>query len=376
MPSRWASLALLVVAATGCDALRGHRAPAILRPPAKLDAQLARVEPVAVPVPPAPPPLPTDPPLLPPMSERYAGPVPTMPVGRPAVAPPEVPVVQTGAITLPEADGDDRRPIRDRLDARKPKPAEAKPAEKPAAGPVPPVQTGTDDCLAVRKLLDASQKRCADLAGFEARLVKREVVNGKSLPQDEIVYKLRMSPLSVSMKVLSAEGQGREVMYVQGQFDNKIHVVTGKGDHPIMGAGYKTDMDPDSKTATAKSRYRIYEAGFGRTLAGLTKALNPPDGGGPTVKALGLVQRKEMPYALEGVEVAIRAGEDPTLAKGGKRQVYFDPKPDSPGYLYPILVVTADAEGKEVEYYFFDQLKVPCGLTDADWNPATLGKKK
>ena len=99
-------------------------------------------------------------------------------------------------------------------------------------------------------------------------------------------------------------------------------------------------------------------------------------GGGPTVKALGLVQRKEMPYALEGVEVAIRAGEDPTLAKGGKRQVYFDPKPDSPGYLYPILVVTTDADGKEVEYYFFDQLKVPCGLTDADWNPATLGKKK
>lgn len=376
MPSRWACLALLVLAATGCDALRGHRAPAILRPPAKLDPQLARVEPVAAPQPPAPPPLPTDPPVAPPKSEQYAGAVPSMPVGRPAVTPPETPVVQTGAIALPEADGDERRPLRERLGDRKPKPAEAKPPEKPAAGPTPPVQTGTDDCLAVRKLLDASNKRCADLTGFEARLTKREVVNGKQLPQDEIVYKLRMSPLSVSMKVLSSEGQGREVLYVQGQFDNKIHVVTGKGDHILMGAGYKTDMDPDSKLATAKSRYRIYEAGFGRTLAGLTKALNPPDGGGPAVKALGLVQRKEVPYALDGVEVTIRAGEDPTLAKGGKRQVYFDPKPDSPGYLYPILVVTTDADGKEVEYYFFDQLKVPCGLTDADWNPATLGKKK
>ncbi len=375
MASRWAGLAILLLAGTGCDALRGHRAPAP-RTPTKLDPQLARVEPVAAPLPPPPPPLPTDPPLAPPKSEQYAGAVPTMPVGRPAVTPPETPIVQTGAIALPEADGDDRRPLRDRLDARKPKPADAKAPEKPAAGPTPPVQTGTDDGLAVRKLLDASHKRYADLAGFEARLTKREVVNGKQLPQDEIAYKFRTSPLSVSMKVLSSEGQGREVMYVQGQFDNKIHVVTGKGDHIIMGAGYKTDMDPDSKLATAKSRYRIYEAGFGRTLAGLTKALNPPDGGSPAVKHLGLVTRKETPYALEGVEVAIRAGEDPTLAKGGTRQVFFDPMPTSPGYLFPILVVTTDADGKEVEYYFFDQLKVPSGLADADWNPATLGKKK
>ena len=378
MARRWVVLALLFAAA-GCDSLRGHRAPAA-RPPAKLDPPLARVEPVAAPLPPAPPPLPTDPPLQPPKSEQYAGNVPTMPVGRPAVTPPETPIVQTGAIALPEAraeaDGDERRPLRDRLDARKPKPAEAKPAERPAAEPTPPVQTGTDDCLAVRKLLDASNKRCADLVSFEARLIKREVVNGKQLPQDEIAYRLRMSPLSVSMKVLSSEGQGREVMYVKGQFDNKIHVVTGKGDHLIAGAGFKTDMDPDSKTATAKSRYRIYEAGFGRTLAGLTKALSPPDGGSPAVKSLGLVQRKEVPYALDGVEVTIRAGEDPMLAKGGKRQVYFDPKPDSPGYLFPILVVTTDADGREVEYYFFDQLKVPSGLSDADWNPATLGKKK
>jgi len=38
--------------------------------------------------------------------------------------------------------------------------------------------------------------------------------------------------------------------------------------------------------------------------------------------------------------------------------------------------VTANADGREVEYYFFDQLKVPSGMRDGDWNPANLGSKK
>ncbi len=380
MAARWAVLALLFAGATGCDSLRdqiarGRRSPTA-RTPSKLDPQFARVEPVAAPLPPQPPPPPNDPPVPAPKSEQFVGAVPSLPADKSAVPPPETPIVQTGALALPEADGDDRRPSRGRPASRPKTPDAGPPPERPSAEPKPPV-AGGDDGLVVKKLLDAANKRYADLADFEARLIKREVVGGKPLPQDEIVYRFRKSPLSVFMKVLSPEGQGREVMYVQGQFDNKIHLITGKGDHLLAGAGYRTDMDPDSKTATAKSRYRVYEAGFGRTLTGLAKALNPPDGASaPSVKSLGLVQRKEMPYALEGVEVSIRAGEDPTLAKGGKRQVYFDPKPDSPGYVLPILVVTTDADGKEVEYYFFDQLKVPSGLKDADWNPANLGKKK
>ena len=375
MARRWAVIVVLLIAGAGCDSLRdqvarGRRTPG--RKPTKPDPQFARVEPVAAPLPPQPPPLPGEPPVPPPKSEQFVGTVPTMPLDKSPVPPPETPIVQTGAIALPDGDGDDRRPSRVR-----PKPQPTPAAPRPNAEPTPPAVAISDDGVAVKKLLDAATKRYADVTDYEARLVKREVVNGKQLSQDEIVYRVRTSPLSVSMKVLSAEGQGREVMYVKGQFDNKIHLITGKGDHLIAGAGFRTDMDPDSKTATAKSRYRIYEAGFGRTLTGLAKALNPPDGASaPSVKSLGLVPRKEMPYALEGVEVTIRAGEDPLLAKGGRRQVYFDPKPDSPGYVLPILVVTTDADGKEVEYYFFDQLKVPSGMKDADWNPANLGKKK
>jgi hypothetical protein len=397
MTVRWATCAVAILGlGTGCQNLReqiarGPRLPAqqvaTQADSARPDGEFAHAQPIFAPVPPPPPPLPTAP-VPPPKSAEYAGTIPTLPEGKPDVAPPETPILRTGAIALPdgqlaatETDAGDRKPLRERVKERReerrnetpPAPATpATPAPKPAAVPEPPE---LDASQSIRKLLDAAGRRYADVPSFEAHLTKREVVNGKPLPQDEITYRFRKAPLSVFMKVLSPEGQGREVMYVQGQFDGKIHLITGKGDNRLVGVGFKTSMNPDDKQATAKSRYRIYEAGFGRTLAGLAKALAPADGSRPAVKSLGLVQRPELPYALEGVEMPIPSGEDPTLPRGGVRRAYFDTKPDSPGYLLPILVVTTDAAGKEVEYYHFSQMKVPGGWTDADWNPATLGKR-
>jgi hypothetical protein len=39
-----------------------------------------------------------------------------------------------------------------------------------------------------------------------------------------------------------------------------------------------------------------------------------------------------------------------------------------------VLIITKDLSGREVEYYSFTQFKVPAGTSDADWNPARLGK--
>ena len=322
--------------------------------------------PAAAPQPPLPPPLPGEPLVKPPQPEALAAGIPQLPnsgllasAGGQATYPvtvPASPILATGALALPDD----------------PTASVNQPPAKPAPAIVPPA--GGVELTAVRKLADDSRKRYADVAEFECRLIKREVVGGKALPQDEIQYRFRQEPLSVYMKVLSDAGKGREVMYVKGKFDGKIHVITGKGDNILVGAGYRTDMDPDSKTATAKSRYRIYEAGFGRTLSGLNKALNPADNSAPAVRPLGLVTRKEYPYALEAVEVTIAAGTDSLMPKGGKRQIFFDSKPDSPSYLMPVLVTT-ESDGKEVEYYAFDKFRMPSGWTDADWMPTTLGKK-
>lgn len=350
--------------------------------PSALSRDLAHQAPVNAPQPPLPPPLPGEPILAPPQSNAITGNIPVLPNGGPVVPMTVTPAVAEEFIST--ADTDDRKPLRERVEEnrkkREDRRTDTKPeppakAETPAKSDAATKETSTD-LGAVKKLLNTSLKRYAEVTDYECRLIKREVVASKQLPTDEILYRFRKEPLSVYMKTLSDAGQGREVMFVKGQFGEKMHVITGKGDNLIVGVGYKTEVDPDSKMATAKSRYRVYEAGFGRTLADLTKAVNSMEAGSGAVKALGLVSRKEFEYTLEAVDVTLKPGDDPLLDKGGKRQLFFDPKPDSPSYMLPVLVITTDAAGKEVEYYCFDRLKTPTGLKDMDWHPAMLGKKK
>ncbi len=245
--------------------------------------------------------------------------------------------------------------------ATTPAPEPAPPAPAPKAQP----KGEGGDRAAVKTLADAAKQKVDSLRDFECRLTKREVVQGKKFGPDEVQYRFRAQPLSVAMTVLSDAGQGRKVLYVQGQNDGKMAIITGKGDSPLTGAGYRTNLDPDSKQATAKTRYKVTEAGFARTVNALLTAV--ADESRP-VKPLGLVTRPEAPYALEGVEVIIPSGVDPLMSKGGKRRLYFDPKPDSPGYRLPVVVEAFDAAGAEVEYYHYGQLKAPANLPDSTWD--------
>ncbi|HET6575760.1 MAG TPA: DUF1571 domain-containing protein [Fimbriiglobus sp.] len=386
------ALVAIAVLFGGCTRSHARRDVARdLRPqPAR---ELAR-EPVAAPVPPTPPPQPpAEPPVAPPRTDTLSGIIPPMPDGRPTpltitepppgVPPtvPDSPVIQAGGVADPEADADRKKREQRREERKDRREQRREDHQAPAADttkapePAAPVPEANDSAAAVRKLVDASARRYAEVPDFACRLVKQEVVKGKQLPKDEVEYRFRQKPLSVYMKTLSEAGQGREVMYVQGQFDDRIHLITGKGDNRIVGAGFKTSLDPTDSRATAKSRYRITEAGLGRTITGLQEALASQGmKGGCGVKALGLVKRPEYPYPLEGVEVRTNNGGSTVILGGGTRQVFFDPKPDSPSHLLPVVVVTKDMNGREVEYYSFTHFKVPAGTTDADWDPARLGK--
>ena len=88
------------------------------------------------------------------------------------------------------------------------------------------------------------------------------------------------------------------------------------------------------------------------------------------------VTRPEYLYPLAGLTHKLRPGDDPLLPNGGTRSYYFDMKKGSQSYGMPVLIIATDAAGKEVEYYLFEKIKSPAGLTDADFDPARLGKAK
>jgi hypothetical protein len=253
-------------------------------------------------------------------------------------------------------------------------PAQAKePAKEPAKQPA------KGDLKAVREVLDAARKKNDATASFEAFLVKREVVKGKELPAEEAVYRFRKEPLSVHIRVVGDVGTGREVMWVKGQNDNKMTIVTGKGDNILLGAGKKMTMDPDDPLVTVKSRYRIYEAGMQRPIGALTKFVEQAEAGkrsADTVRYVGPVDRKEYKTKPVAVEVTLTADDDKFLPKGGKRVYHFDADPKSPSFGLPVLVISLDHDNREVEYYCFTDFKLVGELTDADFDPAKVGKKK
>jgi hypothetical protein len=247
-----------------------------------------------------------------------------------------------------------------------PKPAEPKPG---ASG----------DLKVVRDLLAAAVKANDAMTSFEAHLTKREVVKGKEQPAEEAVYRYRVDPQSVHIRVVGEVGTGREVMWVKGQNDNKMTLVTGKGDNILLGAGKKMTMDPDDPLVTAKSRYRIYEAGMQRPIGALTRFADQAEAGkrpAGSVKALGQVERKEYKGKLNLVEVTLTADDDKFLPKGGKRLYHFDADPKSPSHGLPVLVISLDHDNKEVEYYCFTDFKLVGQLTDADFDHTKVGKKK
>ena len=91
------------------------------------------------------------------------------------------------------------------------------------------------------------------------------------------------------------------------------------------------------------------------------------------LKYLGQVQRPEYgAKALEAVHQVIPSGREPQLPRGGQRWWFFDTT-----LRLPVLLITVDDRGQEVEYYAYDRFVQPTqGLSDEHFNPDNLGRHR
>ena len=220
-----------------------------------------------------------------------------------------------------------------------------------------------------------SRRQWDALTDYESKLVRKEVIGGKEMPAEELIFKFRKNPYSIYTKNIGTVGRGRELIYVK-EPGAKVHILTGEGDNRLVGAGFYTQMAPDDRMLTSKSRHKITDGAVARTVDLLGKAIAAAESGKYNgLKPLGKVNRKEYAEPVEGIEATIPPGMDHDLPKGGKRELYFDTNPKSPSYGLPVLIRLLEGD-RELEYYCFTQFKVPAHLTDADFDPAKLQKKR
>jgi hypothetical protein len=345
-------------------------------------------------------------PALPGMPGSPSQPIstPQPPSGLPGVVP-DSPIPPTGhdAGPLPPqglgmdepGDGPIRRVIENIRERREEK-KELPPATEPITPPPPPPESTTrmntgrntpapnaalgpqfGQVATARAMLEAAVKKYATIPDYECRLTRREVVNGKATPTEEVQYQFRKEPMSLYMKVIGEQGRGREVLYVAGKNNGKMVLITGEGDNRLLGAGKKMELDPTSSLVTAKSRHRITEAGMGRQLTALTNFIESAEKGTRPVSTIRVssVERKEYPTPLQAIEVTLQPGDDPLLPRGGKRTFYFDTNPKSDAVGLPVMVITLEPGDKEVEYYCFREFRMPAKLSDFDFSPERLGKR-
>ena len=86
------------------------------------------------------------------------------------------------------------------------------------------------------------------------------------MPQEELQYKFRRDPYSVHIKWVGLEGQGRELIYVAGKYDDKVQILTGQGEGLIVPAGMRVARLPTDKDVRSKSRHDIREGGMGMAV--------------------------------------------------------------------------------------------------------------
>jgi Protein of unknown function (DUF1571) len=274
-------------------------------------------------------------------------------------APPPAPLPNSPklAITTPPANGD------------------VQPAamQVPPTPPTPvadvPSSPSTPETDSVQRLYRDAAAAYAKVPCYISRLRRREVVAGRPKPEEVLIFKFREQPYSVHFKWLGDEGKGREVIYVRGQNDSKLHILTAANDIPFTPAGRRLALAPDSMLVRAASKYPITEAGIGNMIARFGRLLETIKAGAPgvSVKYLGVVQRPEYATQLEGVECLFPPGREPEIPDGGKRLVYFDPATH-----FPVLSLTYDPAGREVDFYCFDRFQLNVKLDDDDFDPEKL----
>jgi hypothetical protein len=251
------------------------------------------------------------------------------------------------------------------------------PVERARAVSVDP-PAAENNMESLRRLHQRALDRFNQMEGFECRLTRRETIGSRAMPEEVLEYKFRREPYSLHIKWVGLENKGRELIYVAGKYDGKVQILTGKGEGLLVPSGKRVARLPTDSDIRSKSRFDIREGGmgmsidwFGRVLAIMEKDPAQAD----RLRYLGLKPRHpEREHGLEAVEETIPPNWEPLLPKGGRRTTFFDPDPASPSFGLPILIVTIGDTGREVEYYWFDQLK-PIQPTDADFDADRLWKK-
>ncbi|MCB9476075.1 MAG: DUF1571 domain-containing protein [Deltaproteobacteria bacterium] len=204
----------------------------------------------------------------------------------------------------------------------------------------------------LKKNLKASYARVND---YTCILHKRELVDGKMQDLQHMAVKFK-KPMSLYMKWQPGPHEGRQLIYVRGQNDNKAHVKEAG----ILGV-VPVNLSLDSKLMKADTNHPLSEIDMGFTVdtiyKNLSKALVEGD---VTLTFVG--QRRlgnRVAYVVDAVHENVE-----TKGYYAKRSVNAFDRATG----LPIASKSYNTAGELFEEFEWTDLKLNVGLTDADFD--------
>jgi hypothetical protein len=239
---------------------------------------------------------------------------------------------------------------------------------EPTTSPAPASPAGS-----LTTLYQQAAEGYRHIDSYSVKLTRRGRAVGKDRPEEVILLKVRRSPPSVYLRWVGGEGAGREAVYVQGRYGDKVHTRQPPRGGPLGLLDRRRDSLPaGSPLAHCGSRRTITDLSIGPWIdrfGDLVEAAARGDLRGGSVRYLGRLKCTDFEQPVEAVLHAIPPGADPELPRGGQRSWYFDVNRH-----LPVLVVTRDEKGRDVEYNRFDDFLVPTAgpWPDDHFNPGVL----
>ncbi len=202
------------------------------------------------------------------------------------------------------------------------------------------------------------------LAWYESKVVdytctfqKQELVKDKLLPTETMLMKFREQPFSVYLEWIENPKRGREAIYVEGKYDNKLVV------HPdgLLGLLFrKVSLEPTDKLAVKESRRPITFAGMANVLRlAIPESEKAQAAGDLQLEYLGLTTHDGRPAYLFKRTLP-KKEEYPAF------QLYLTIDQQ---FLLPVRAESYDWAGRLLLDYKYTNLTVNPHLPDEAWNP-------
>jgi outer membrane lipoprotein-sorting protein len=211
-------------------------------------------------------------------------------------------------------------------------------------------------------LARAAKEKFQSIRDYTCMFIKQERIGGQLQPEEYMVMKARVRPFSVYLK-WQKPFEGREAIYVHGQYDGKL-MVHSTGVEKVVGG--TVALNPKGETAMENSRHAITEAGIGNLVDQLVSRWEAERKLGQTKVELRDVKVDGRPCVC----VKTQHPNDPRQYAYHRSRVFFDKEHWLPirfeGYDWPKRGSAPD--GDLVEVYTYRDLMFNVSLTATDFS--------